>query len=194
MNWVIALLLVLCACNAHAESTIYLNLEASRKADSAVGRLSSLESRLNAYIAARQQPQSGDRQERLEAIAGEAQMVLDLATDYRVLRNEVLAMTRSMEATMPARTYADTAYAGWSGGAEQLVRVNFQQGGEHAAEAAILHYLLVSLHTTQRNNRDLQMARTSLQRQLDILANNLGQYRRFLRGEISDLRSQTNSM
>lgn len=200
MNWPIklaSLVFALCAMTvAHAENTIYLDLpKPSRQVDSATERLTSFEQRLRTYLTARQQPNAYDSpQEQLDAIAGEAQMLLDLATDYSTLNKEVKNMMRSLEATIPARGYADTSFTQWNGGAAQVVHVSLQQGGDNMAEAAMIRYLLVAMRTDQRNTRDLQKARVALQNQLNVLANDLGRYRTWLRGEIHELRAQTDSM
>lgn len=200
MNWPIkiaALVLALCAMTtAHAESTIYLDLsKPSPQVDSATERLVTFEARLRAYLAARQQPTTYDSpQKQLSAIAGEAQMVLDLATDYSSLKKDVKDMARSLEATIPARGYADAGTMQWNAGAAQVVRISLRQGGDNMAEAALIRYLLVAMRTDQRNTRELQKARASMQYQLNVLANDLGRYRKWLRSEIHELRSQTNSM
>ena len=200
MNWPIKLVplaLALCAVTTvYAESTIYLDLsKPSRQVDSATERLVTLEGRLHAYLAARQQPMAHDSPEKqLSAIAGEAQMVLDLATDYSSLNKDVKDMARSLEATIPARGYADAGIMQWNAGAAQMVRVSLQQGGDNKAEAALIRYLLVAMRTDQRNTRDLQRARAALQYQLNVLVGDLGSYRKWLRNEIRQLREQTNGM
>lgn len=200
MNWVtksVAVVFALGAmATAHAESTIYLDLsKPSGQVALTADRLATFEARLHAYLAARQQPnESNSPKEQLDAIAGEAQMVLDLATDYSALRQEVKNMTRSLENSIPARRMTDPGIIRWDAGAEQMVRVSLQQGGGDRAEAALVHYLLVAMRTDRRNLRDLQKARATLQYQLNVLADDLARYRQFLRGEISDLRAQTDAM
>lgn len=201
MNWPIKLaaLLVFALCAmtaAHAENIRYLDLsKPSRQVDSATERLASFEQRLHAYLTARQQPATYDSpQKRLGAIAGDAQMVLDLATDYSSLNKDVKDMARSMEATIPVRGYADAGTMQWNAGAAQVVRVSLQQGGVNMAEASLIRYLLVVMHTDRRNTRELQKARAAMQYQLNVLADDLGRYRKWLRGEIHKLRAQTNAM